>query len=192
MFQIYINAHRKASNLIARSPIRRQIGRVGGVSRALQKPLRLDHSHASMAAALALHGFAGAAFEHPQWGCAEAPVSVAMDPIGRASRSLQGDIGATEPGLKPGGLLPLYTTPNFYTDHPEIPAAEKKYFARKIRARPSASRNETWCKKIPPSTSKARTHRKFTKDSNVVKKKGVFRANCKGCEAFQLGRGLPF
>ena len=32
---------------------------------------------------------------------------------------------------------------NFYTDHPEIPAAEKKYFVRKIRARPSASRNET-------------------------------------------------
>ena len=41
------------------------LGRVGGVSRALQKPLRLDHSHASMAAALALHGFAGAATEHP-------------------------------------------------------------------------------------------------------------------------------
>ena len=44
------------------------LGWVGGVSRALQKPLRLDHSHASMAAALALHGFAGAATEHPQWG----------------------------------------------------------------------------------------------------------------------------
>lgn len=28
-------------------------------SRALQKPLRLGHSHASMAATLALHGFAG-------------------------------------------------------------------------------------------------------------------------------------
>ena len=40
------------------------LGRVGGVSRALQKPLRLDHSHASMAAALALHVFAGAASEH--------------------------------------------------------------------------------------------------------------------------------
>jgi hypothetical protein len=35
-------------------------------SRALQKPLRLGHCHASMAAALALHGFAGAAPEHPQ------------------------------------------------------------------------------------------------------------------------------
>lgn len=32
-------------------------------ARALQKPLRLGHSHASMAAALALHGFAGAASE---------------------------------------------------------------------------------------------------------------------------------
>ena len=40
-------------------------------ARALQKPLRLGHSHASMAAALALHGFAGAAPERPQWGCAE-------------------------------------------------------------------------------------------------------------------------
>ena len=30
-----------------------------GQARALQKPLRLGHSHASMAAALALHGFAG-------------------------------------------------------------------------------------------------------------------------------------
>ena len=29
------------------------------IARALQKPLRLGHSHASMAAALALHGFAG-------------------------------------------------------------------------------------------------------------------------------------
>ena len=28
-------------------------------ARALQKPLRLGHSHASMAAALALHGFTG-------------------------------------------------------------------------------------------------------------------------------------
>ena len=34
-------------------------------ARALQKPLRLGHSHASMAATLALHGFAGAASEHP-------------------------------------------------------------------------------------------------------------------------------
>ena len=34
-------------------------GRVNGISQALQKPLRLGHSHASMAAALALHGFAG-------------------------------------------------------------------------------------------------------------------------------------
>ena len=32
-------------------------------ARALQKPLRFGHSHASMAAALALHGFAGAAPE---------------------------------------------------------------------------------------------------------------------------------
>ena len=39
-------------------------------ARALQKPLRLGHSHASMAMALALHGFAGAAFEHPFKGVA--------------------------------------------------------------------------------------------------------------------------
>ena len=32
-------------------------------ARALQKPLRLGHSHAGMAAALALHGFAGAVSE---------------------------------------------------------------------------------------------------------------------------------
>ena len=43
----------------------------GGESRALQKPLRLSHSHASMAAAFALHGFAGAAFEHPLEGVAD-------------------------------------------------------------------------------------------------------------------------
>ena len=43
-------------------------GREGGHARALQKPLRLGHSHASMAAALALHGFAGAAIEHPLEG----------------------------------------------------------------------------------------------------------------------------
>lgn len=42
-------------------------------ARALQKPLRLGHSHASMAAALALHGFAGAASESPLEGVAEAP-----------------------------------------------------------------------------------------------------------------------
>ena len=30
-----------------------------GQAQALQKPLRLGHSHASMAATLALHGFAG-------------------------------------------------------------------------------------------------------------------------------------
>lgn len=34
------------------------LGIVGQAGR-LQKPLRLGHSHASMAAALALHGFAG-------------------------------------------------------------------------------------------------------------------------------------
>ena len=34
-------------------------GRDGRVSQALQKPMRLSHSHASMAAAFALHGFAG-------------------------------------------------------------------------------------------------------------------------------------
>lgn len=39
----------------------------------LQKPLRLGHSHASMAAALALHGFAGAVSESPLEGVAEAP-----------------------------------------------------------------------------------------------------------------------
>jgi hypothetical protein len=27
------------------------------------------------------------------------------------------------PGLEPGGNLPLYIMANFYTDHPEIPAA---------------------------------------------------------------------
>ena len=67
-------------------------------------------------AALALHGFAGAASEHPQWGCAEAPS-----------------------GLEPGGNLPLYIMANFYTDHPEIPAAEEKYFVKKISS-------ETECK----------------------------------------------
>ena len=89
---------------------------MGAVSRALQNPLRLGHSHASMAAALALHGFAGAASEHPQWGCADAPS-----------------------GLEPGGNLPLYIMANFYTDHPEIPAAEEKYFVKK-------NSSETECK----------------------------------------------
>lgn len=31
-----------------------------------------------------------------------------------------------------GTLPPPYIMANFYTDHPEIPAAEKKYFVRKI------------------------------------------------------------
>ena len=44
-----------------------------GLAQALQKPLRLGHSHASMAAALALHGFAGAASEHPLERVAEDP-----------------------------------------------------------------------------------------------------------------------
>ena len=58
----------------------------------------------------------------------------------------KGTIIRVGPGLERGGLFPLYIMANFYTDHPEIPAAEEKYFVRKIRARPSASRNETWCK----------------------------------------------
>ena len=36
------------------------------------------------------------------------------------------------PGLERGGLFPPYIMANFYTDHPEIPAAEEKYFVRKI------------------------------------------------------------
>lgn len=42
----------------------------------------------------------------PQRGCPEDPGSEAMNPIGCASRSLQGDIRATEPGLQAGGSFP--------------------------------------------------------------------------------------
>lgn len=44
------------------------LGGRAGYAWVLQKPLRLGHSHASMAAALALHGFAGAATVHPLEG----------------------------------------------------------------------------------------------------------------------------
>ena len=44
----------------------------------------------------------------PAEGVRGSPGECGLGPIGRASRSLQGDIGATEPGLKPGGHLPLY------------------------------------------------------------------------------------
>ena len=57
-------------------------------ARALQKPLRLGHSHASMAAALALHGFAGAAPEPRSRG------SVRPGP-------LAGSGTLTEPGASP-------------------------------------------------------------------------------------------
>lgn len=51
-----------------------------GLAQALQKPLRLGHSHASMAAALALHGFAGAATERPLEGVAPERVRGRLQP----------------------------------------------------------------------------------------------------------------
>ena len=61
-------------------------------ARALQKPLRLGHSHASMAAALALHGFAGAASEPRSGGARKT----------KGDPRLRGD----DIRLEPGGNLP--------------------------------------------------------------------------------------
>ena len=62
-----------------------------------------------------------------------------MDPIGRASRSLQGDIGAAEPGLKPGRVLPLYKNtilfPSDWSKDPGPSLARKflAFFVEKTR-----------------------------------------------------------
>jgi len=62
------------------------------VSGALQKPLRLGHNHASMAATLALHGFAGRR------------LSPTVGVRGRPDSSASSE---TLPEAEPGGDLPL-------------------------------------------------------------------------------------
>ena len=86
-------------------------GRDGRVSQALQKPMRLSHSHASMAAAFALHGFAGRRLS-PAEEVAEDPTTCfltnkggARSEAGMTCRILHLKVGAEARGTPPPSLL---------------------------------------------------------------------------------------